>query len=196
MAFGVHAGCSDDDNPTPRINPDSGVSMDTGVTMDSGVEVDAGSMADAGMTADAGAAFPERSCADFSGTCVSFEPGQEAALQEAVNALGDNTTVVLGEGTFSFDNAVTFRRADSVTFVGQGIDVTTLDFSAQATQSNGVDVIGDDFTIEHMTIVDAKKDALRIEDSTDVRIRFVKTTWSAGPVTTNGAYGIYPVRCR
>ncbi|CAN0580935.1 unnamed protein product, partial [Laminaria digitata] len=49
---------------------------------------------------------------------------------------------------------------------------------------------------EDLTIIDAKKDALRIEDSDGVVIRRVKTTWSAGPATSNGSYGIYPVRSR
>ena len=45
-----------------------------------------------------------------------------------------------------------------------------------------------------MTIEDAPKDGLRIEDSSDIVIRAVRTTWSAGPVPENGGYGIYPVR--
>ncbi len=139
--------------------------------------------------------FPRLSCAAVTGTCVSFEEGQEGEFIDAINLLSDDTTVILGAGTFVFDNAVTVRGADNITLVGQGIDVTVLDFSTQMAQSNGVDVIGDNFTIEQLTITDAKKDGLRIEDSTDVVIRFVKVTWANGPATENGAYGIYPVRC-
>ncbi len=171
-------GCSDDDDcPRP---PDAGFAprVDTG-------------LADTGVAGP----FARVSCDDVDGTCVSFAEGEETDLLDAINALDDNTTVVLGRGTFSFDNAVTIRRADGVTFTGQGIDETVLDFSTQATQSNGVDVVGDDFTISYLTITDAKKDALRVETSTNVKIQFVKATWSNGPASTNGAYGLYPVRC-
>ena len=139
--------------------------------------------------------FARISCDDVSGDCMSFAEGEETALLDAINALTDNMTIILGAGTFSFDNAVTIRRADGITFTGQGIDETILDFSSQATQSNGVDVVGDDFTISYLTITDAKKDSLRVETSTNVKIQFVKATWAGGPSTNNGAYGLYPVRC-
>ena len=149
-----------------------------------------------GLFDDDTAAFPRRSCDDVPGTCVEFEAGEEDAFLDAINALADDTTVILGRGVFLFDNAVTIRGASGVTLAGQGKGVTVLDFGAQVTQSNGVDVVGDDFTIHDLTLVDAKKDALRIEDSVDVVIRRVEVTWSAGPSTDNGAYGIYPVKCQ
>jgi parallel beta-helix repeat protein len=141
-------------------------------------------------------AFPVNTCIGVSGTCIEVEAGQEATLLDAVNTLEDDTTIILGAGKFSFENAVTLRQADRVSLIGQGIDLTTLDFSTQVAQANGVDVVADAFLIQDLTIVDAKKDALRIEDSDGVTIRRVKTTWSQGPATTNGSYGIYPVRSR
>ena len=79
--------------------------------------------------------------------------------------------------------------------IGQGIDKSVLSFADQKVQSNGVDVIGDGIRVEGLTIEDAKKDALRIENSKGVTIRAVKVTWTKGALTENGAYGIYPVRC-
>ncbi len=170
----VVSACSDDDDVAPSVEPDSGI-------------VDGGDSGEA--------AFPRISCNDVSGSCLSFAEGEEMEFLDAVNSVSDNTTVILGIGTFAFDNAVTIRQADGVTFTGQGIDETVLDFSSQAIQTNGVDVIGDDFSISHLTITDAKKDALRIEASTNVKIQFVKATWKGGPSPNNGAYGLYPVRC-
>ena len=139
--------------------------------------------------------FPHVACADVTGACQQFAAGAESDLLDALNNLGHDTTIVLGTGRFGFDNAVTIRNVTGVTLIGQGIDLTTLDFSAQTAQTNGVDVTGDGFTIQDLTIVDAQKDALRIEDSDGVVVRRVKVTWSGGPRTENGAYGIYPVRC-
>jgi parallel beta-helix repeat protein len=59
---------------------------------------------------------------------------------------------------------------------------------------NGVDVVVDDFHIEGLNIINAKKDGLRIEDSDGIIIRAVKVEWTNGPDSSNGAYGIYPVR--
>lgn len=141
------------------------------------------------------AGFSSVSCADFPAPCVNIAVGEEAKLQEESQLLGDGATIVLGEGTFALDNQVTIRQAKGVTLIGQGIDKSILSFKGMTVQANGVDVIGDDFRIEALTIEDAKKDALRIEDSDGVIIRKVKVTWTAGPKTENGAYGLYPVRC-
>jgi len=126
--------------------------------------------------------------------CVEIAPGDVEALQNTVNALEDDSAIVLGEGTYTFDNALTIRNADQVTLIGQGIDETTLDFGSVTTQVNGVDVIADDILLEGFTVVDAPKDAIRVEDSDGVTFRRVKVTWSGGPATENGAYGLYPVR--
>ncbi len=180
------------DTGTKDSGVDTGVT-DTGVT-DTGVG-DSGAGMDAEVADSGTDPFPRFSCADVTGACLSFTADQTGELIDAINTLAAGTTVVLGAGSFMLDNALTIRQANGITLTGQGIDVTTLDFSSQTTQSNGVDVVGDDFSISQLTITDSKKDALRIEDSTNVRIQFVKTTWSGGPLSTNGSYGIYPVRC-
>jgi parallel beta-helix repeat protein len=143
---------------------------------------------------DSDDAFPRISCADVEGECVEVLSSDPEALHVATNTLVDGMTVILGTGTFVLENQVTIRSADGVTLTGQGMDETSLDFSTQAAQSNGVDGVGDDIEISFLQIVDAKKDGLRIEDSTGVTIRSVRATWSAGPESTNGAYGLYPVK--
>lgn len=140
------------------------------------------------------AEFPTVSCGDIDGDCQMFTSTQVEDLLIAVNSLEDGRTIILGEGTFAFDNQLTLRGADEITLLGQGIDVTNLDFSAQEAQSNGVDSVGDDFVIADLTITDAKKDGLRVEDSAGVTIQRLKVTWSGGPLSTNGSYGIYPVK--
>ncbi|MCB9787631.1 MAG: right-handed parallel beta-helix repeat-containing protein [Deltaproteobacteria bacterium] len=140
--------------------------------------------------------FPKNSCATEPSPCMQIAGGDAAALQQATNSLDANTTLVLGTGTFALDNQVTIRQADGVRLIGQGIDVTTLSFAGQTVQSNGVDVVGDDFLIQDLTIADSRKDALRVEESVGVTIRRVKATWTGGVSSENGAYGLYPVRCQ
>ena len=147
------------------------------------------------LTACGSASFPNVSCKDAaSESCVEVDPlDEEQSLLDVVNTVGSDTTIVLGEGTFSMDNQVTFRGADGLVFMGQGMDETVLDFGEMTTQGNGVDAIAEGFTIEKLTILDAPKDGLRVEASTDVVIREVRATWTNENDPGNGGYGLYPV---
>jgi parallel beta-helix repeat protein len=134
-------------------------------------------------------------CADVDRTnCVFIEAGDSQGLLDTANLLEDDSAIVLAEGTWVLDNAVTFRSVTGITFIGQGMGKSVLDFGTVANQVNGVDVIVDDFHIEGMTVLDATKDAVRIEDSSDIVIRGVETTWTNEDDPANGAYGIYPVQ--
>ena len=55
-------------------------------------------------------------------------------------------------------------------------------------------VSADNFTIQDLAIEDTTGDALKVNESNNVVIRNVRTEWTNGPATTNGAYGIYPVQ--
>lgn len=142
--------------------------------------------------------FDAVSCDDYAeaDTCEQITADDVEGLQELSNSLDDNAVVVLGEGTFTMDNQLTIRSASGVSIVGQGMDLTTLDFGGVQAQTNGVDVIANDFLIEGLTILDAKKDGLRVEDSDGVTIRAVRATWTKEGDSSNGAYGLYPVKVR
>ena len=74
------------------------------------------------------------------------------------------------------------------------MDTSILSFKNQIQGAEGLLVSADDFVIEDLAIEDTVGDALKINESTNVVIRRVRTEWTAGPLTTNGAYGIYPVQ--
>jgi parallel beta-helix repeat protein len=195
----VFVGCSDDSSTDATVRPDAGEVRDAtadaasidAFTPDAMEEMDAGST----DTGTVGAGFPRLDCSTINGRCVQFEAHETNALLDTLNTLESNTTIILGAGVFRLENALTIRGASDITLTGQGIDVTTIDFAMQPAQANGVDVIGDRFLVSELSIVDSKKDGLRIENSTDVVIRKVKVSWSRGPDTMNGSYAIYPVRC-
>ncbi|MBX2798959.1 MAG: right-handed parallel beta-helix repeat-containing protein [Myxococcales bacterium] len=169
------AACTGDDTDTT----DTDVATDT-TTEETG---DTGTAADEPLT-----------CADVARTnCMEIAAGDSQALLDAVNTLGDDSAIVLGEGTYTLDNQVTVR-AEGFTLMGQGIDKSILDFSPVQVQVNGVDMVGDDVHVEGLTILEAPKDGLRIENSDGVVIRRVKVSWANESDSTNGAYGIYPVK--
>ncbi|MCA9533460.1 MAG: right-handed parallel beta-helix repeat-containing protein [Myxococcales bacterium] len=149
-----------------------------------------------GCGGDSGGRFPANNCSDFdTANCVEIEGGDAAGLLAAVNALGDDTTIILGPGTFAMDNQVTIRGANGVNLVGQGMDETVLVFTGNTAQSNGIDVIADDFVVQDLHVLDAPKDGIRVEASTGVTFRRIRSSWTNPGRGTNGAYGIYPVRC-
>jgi parallel beta-helix repeat protein len=140
--------------------------------------------------------FENVDCDDFdAANCVRVPSGDGAALLDAVNALEPDTVVVLGMGTYELDNQVTIRQ-DGITLTGQGMDETILSFGTATSQINGVDVVSDGFLVQDLTVLDAPKDGIRVEDSDGVTYRRIKATWSEAGSSENGAYGIYPVRSR
>jgi parallel beta-helix repeat protein len=142
-------------------------------------------------------------CRERPGKTLTFAPGQEQDLLDALNLLEECTVVRLAAGTFHFDNALTIRQR-GVTLVGAGKGVkgelqgtaasTVLEFTNAVANTNGVDHVGDWFTIRQLAIVNAKKDALRVEASTNVRIVDVRTEWTSENLAANGKYGLYPVK--
>jgi parallel beta-helix repeat protein len=127
--------------------------------------------------------------------CEEIAGGDVARLQEVANSLENDTTILLGAGTFAMTNGLTIR-ASGIHIIGKGIDQTTLDFGPTTTQVNGVDVVGDDFLVEGLTVLDAPKDGIRVEDSDGVVFRKIRATWSTPSDPGNGAYGIYPVKSK
>jgi parallel beta-helix repeat protein len=83
-----------------------------------------------------------------------------------------------------------------VTIKGAGMDSSILSFKNQAQGAEGLLVSADDFVIQDLAIEDTVGDALKINESTNVTIRRVRTEWTRGANTENGAYGIYPVQTR
>ncbi len=81
-----------------------------------------------------------------------------------------------------------------VTIRGAGIDSSILSFKNQAQGAEGLLVSADNFIIEDIAIEDTVGDALKINESENVTIRRVRTEWTRGANTDNGAYGIYPVQ--
>ena len=141
--------------------------------------------------------FAVNRCEDATTThCVEIAVENAQELLVTVNSMLDDTTVILGKGVFEYDNQVTIRGVSGITLMGQGMDATFLDFADQETQTNGVDVVSNNFLIQDLTVQNAKKDGIRVEDSDGVTFRRIRTTWTNGPSTDNGAYGIYPVKSR
>ncbi|MCH7815932.1 MAG: right-handed parallel beta-helix repeat-containing protein [Proteobacteria bacterium] len=96
-------------------------------------------------------------------------------------------------GVHEFTRSLSLN-VSGVTIRGAGMDASILSFRNQIQGAEGLLVTADDFVIEDLAIEDTVGDALKINGSTNVTIRRVRTEWTDGPKTENGAYGIYPVQ--
>ena len=120
---------------------------------------------------------------------VDFETQLQLQLLQAQP--GD--IIEIPAGTYALYRGLSLS-VDGVTIRGAGMDKTILSFKEQVSGAEGLLVTANDFTIEDLAIEDAKGDALKINESKNVIIRRVRTEWTNGPDTANGAYGIYPVQ--
>lgn len=116
-------------------------------------------------------------------------------LQLASAKSGDVITIPAGTHNISRSlvmnaSGITIRGAGS----GRGDNDTILSFKNQLAGAEGLLLAGSDLTVENLAIEDAKGDGLKITDGSNIIIRSVRTEWTNGPDTKNGAYGIYPVQ--
>jgi len=143
----------------------------------------------------AGAALSLAACGggnegrDISGADTDY---QTVLMEQLIDAQpGD--VIEIPAGVFSFDRSLSLT-VDGVTIRGAGMDETVLSFANQTSGAEGLLVTASDFTIEDLAIEDTRGDALKVNEGENIIIRRVRTEWTNGPDTDNGAYGIYPVQ--
>ena len=120
---------------------------------------------------------------------LSFEESLQQQLIEAEP--GD--VIRIPAGVHELTRSLSLN-VPGVTIQGEGMAESVLSFRNQMQGAEGLLVSADDFVIEDLAIEDTVGDALKINDSNNVIVRRVRTEWTGGPLTTNGAYGIYPVQ--
>ncbi|XUU60774.1 parallel beta-helix domain-containing protein [Erythrobacter sp. HA6-11] len=121
------------------------------------------------------------------------DPGYEEELQAQLLDAKPGDVITIPEGKFPFTRSLSLT-VDGVTIRGAGMDKSILSFAGQVAGAEGLLVTANDFTIENLAIEDTVGDALKISEGTNIIIRGVRTEWTDGYKTENGAYGIYPVQ--
>jgi parallel beta-helix repeat protein len=114
-------------------------------------------------------------------------------LQEQLLDAKPGSVIEIPAGRYHLDRGLSLR-VNGVTVRGAGMEQTILSFRDQVAGPEGLLAQASDFTIENLTIEDTKGDALKINSGDNIVIRGVRVRWTDGPKTTNGAYGLYPVK--
>ena len=125
---------------------------------------------------------------------IFIEPGpnEHERLQEAMILLQEGDILTIKSGYYSFEDGLSLD-VDKVTVRGEGMDSTILDFKNQKSGAQGLLVTSNEVILENFSIMDAKGDALKVIGSKGISMLNLKTEWTGGPKSTNGAYGFYPV---
>ncbi|MHB1844553.1 MAG: parallel beta-helix domain-containing protein [Deltaproteobacteria bacterium] len=137
-------------------------------------------------------------CQGVSGTCVAFTAGAtEQAIGNAFNQATPGTTLAFGPGSYHFSNTIEIGSV-GLTVQGAGIDVTIFDFTGQTGGADGIDALdgSNQLTLTGFTVQNSAGNALKVEGSTNVVYRAVKTTWTSSNDASHGPYGIYPIQAQ
>jgi parallel beta-helix repeat protein len=128
-----------------------------------------------------------------SGTAYSATEDFQAKLQQQLLDAKPGGVIDIPAGHYHLNRGLSLRT-DGITIRGAGMDKTVLSFKGQVAGPEGLLVNANDFTIENLALEDTKGDALKINQGKNITIRGVRVEWTDGPKTTNGAYGLYPVK--
>ena len=125
---------------------------------------------------------------------IFIEPSDNSQeeVQTALIELSSGDILTLSPGTFVFEDGLSLD-VDEVIVRGSGINETILDFQNQMSGAQGLLVTSDRVTLKDFAVTDAKGDAIKVIGAEGINMINLKTEWTGGPKTTNGAYGLYPV---
>jgi len=128
---------------------------------------------------------------------ISIGPSvnSQEQLQEAFILAKPGDTINLQEGFYQFEDGLSLD-IDNVKIVGAGMDKTVLSFADQKSGAQGLLVTSDKVILKDFAIEDAKGDALKVIGANGIYMVNIRTEWTGGPKSTNGAYGLYPVESK
>ena len=116
-------------------------------------------------------------------------------IQEALILAEPGDIIRLTAGTYNLEDSLSLD-VDNVQIEGEGMNQTILNFKNQQSGAQGLSVTSDNVTLQDFSIQDAKGDAIKVKGVTNIKFLRVKTEWTNGPKSENGAYGLYPVESK
>ena len=116
-------------------------------------------------------------------------------IQEALILAEPGDIIRLTSGTYNLQDSLSLD-VDNVQIEGEGMNQTILDFKNQQSGAQGLSVTSDNVTLQDFSVQDAKGDAIKVKGVTNIKFLRVKTEWTDGPKSENGAYGLYPVESK
>jgi parallel beta-helix repeat protein len=134
-------------------------------------------------------------CGPLYKTCLTFGPGEEAAIEEALLAMTDSTRIILEAGNYAFEN-LSVDGINTFMIQGAGKESTILDFSSQTSGGEGLRVNNSQNVIlRGFKLMDSKGDLVKLNQCTNIILSNIAAVWNEEADSTAGGYGLYPVLC-
>lgn len=118
------------------------------------------------------------------------EKEPQESLEDRLNNAQADAVIDVPAGRYELGSGLSVT-ADRVTLRGAGINKTVLGFKDQAESEAGLTVKANGFVLEDIGIEDSKGEAVKIDGGKDLVIRRVRTEWTGGSKSSNGAYGVH-----
>ena len=128
---------------------------------------------------------------------IIIQPSEDSQerLQETLILASPGDIIQLTTGIYKFEDSLSLD-IDNVSILGNGHEETILDFSEQKSGAQGLIVTSDNVVLKDFAVLDTKGDAIKVKGSDGISFINIRTEWSGGPLSTNGAYGLYPVESK
>ena len=126
---------------------------------------------------------------------INPSDSSQEQVQEALILAKPGDTIKLQAGLYKFTDGLSLD-VDNVRLIGEGMDKTILSFADQLSGAQGLLVTSNKVVLKDFAIEDAKGDALKVIGANGIYMINLRTEWTGGPKSTNGAYGLYPVESK
>jgi parallel beta-helix repeat protein len=125
---------------------------------------------------------------------IDVAPGADAShrLQAALIDAQPGDVINIGAGKFDVPDSLSLDVAN-VTVRGAGPAATILSFDQQAAGADGFLITSNGVTVENLAVENPKGNGIKAKGVDGITFHNVRVEWTAGPKTSNGAYGVYPV---
>ena len=126
-----------------------------------------------------------------------INPGPDAYenLQEAMILMSPGDSILIKSGDYFFEDSLSLD-IDNVVIRGEGLNTTILNYGNQKSGAQGILVTSNKVVLKDFAVIDAKGDAIKVIGADGIAMINLRTEWTGGPKSTNGAYGLYPVESK
>ena len=128
---------------------------------------------------------------------VYISPSEDpyTEIQEALILARPGDIIHLSAGLYELEDSLSID-VNNLVLEGEGIDETVLSFKNQLSGAQGLSVTSDNVILRDFAVENAKGDAIKVKGVDGISFIRVRTEWTGGPSSENGAYGLYPVESK
>jgi len=126
---------------------------------------------------------------------ISPGPNAYESLQEAMILMSPGDSILIKSGEYFFEDSLSLD-IDNAVIRGEGLNATILNFKNQKSGAQGILVTSNKVVLRDFAVIDANGDAIKVIGADGIAMINLRTEWTGGPKSTNGAYGLYPVESK